>query len=139
MTTTLLLGHVFHGAGGDALVAGQAGAVQQVEGLALGHVLVGVDQAHVADDAAALQGEGRHAADQAAAADDADFHDDSPVARSFPRSSEVVARLVPPGLAGRGLIAACPRHPEAAVRFRPLGFWSGSPSPLVRLTPRSIW
>ena len=66
--------HIAHVAGADALVGDQAGAVQQVERLALGHVLVGVDEADAADDAAALQGIGRHAADQTAAADDADFH-----------------------------------------------------------------
>src|SRR5262249_9046174 len=66
-----------HGAGADALVGGETGALEQVEGLAPGDVGVGVDQADRADGAAALQGVGGHAADQAAAADDADFHDSS--------------------------------------------------------------
>ncbi len=48
-------GDLAHVAGADALIGDQAGAVQQVERLALGHFLVGVDQADAADDAAALQ------------------------------------------------------------------------------------
>src|SRR5205807_1332709 len=66
-------GNIVHRAGADALVGAETGAVQQVERLALGHVLVGVDDAEVTGDAAALKRERRHAANQAAAADDADF------------------------------------------------------------------
>ena len=58
----------------DSLIGDQRGAVQQVEGLAADLVGVQVDQVDLADHAAALQGEGRGRADQAAAADDADFH-----------------------------------------------------------------
>jgi hypothetical protein len=49
--------------------------VEQVEGLSLAEVGVDVDQVESADDAPALEGEGRARADQAAAADDADFHE----------------------------------------------------------------
>ena len=55
-TTTSLDGHIAHVAGGDALIGGQAGAVQQVGRLAQGHVLVGVDQADLADDAGRIAG-----------------------------------------------------------------------------------
>jgi hypothetical protein len=48
--------------------------VQQLGGVTEGGVLVRVDQGDAADRAAALQRVRRHAADQAAAADDADFH-----------------------------------------------------------------
>ena len=58
----------------DPLVGDQRCAVEQVEGLAANLVGVQVDQVDLADDAAALQREGRRRADQAAAADDADFH-----------------------------------------------------------------
>ncbi len=58
----------------DPLIGDQRGAVEQVEGLAADLVGVQVDQVDLADHAAALQGEGRGRADQAAAADDADFH-----------------------------------------------------------------
>ena len=58
----------------DPLVGDQRGAVQQVEGLAADLVGVQVDQVDLADDAAALKSKGRRRADQAAAADDADFH-----------------------------------------------------------------
>src|SRR5262249_2350093 len=77
--------HVLHAARADALVAGQTGALEQVEGLTLGRVLGGVDQADAARHAAALQREARHAADQAAAADDAHFHGVSPLVRRRPR------------------------------------------------------
>src|SRR5262249_2100455 len=67
-------GDVAHVAGRDALAAGEAGTVEQVGGRPLGHILVGIDQADTAGDAAALQGVGRHAAHQTAAADDGYFH-----------------------------------------------------------------
>src|SRR5207248_3707184 len=70
-------GDLVHAAGADALVGDEAGAVEQVGRLALGEILVGVDEADAADDAAALQGERGRAADQATAADDADFHGSS--------------------------------------------------------------
>ena len=47
MTTMLLVGHVVHRAGADALIAGQAGAVQQFEGWPLAASCVGVDEAQV--------------------------------------------------------------------------------------------
>src|SRR5262249_53106874 len=65
-------------AGANALIRDQAGAVQQVDSLPLCHVLVGVDEANAAGDAAALQCICSHAADETAAADDGDFHGDSP-------------------------------------------------------------
>ena len=108
MTTILLDGDVAHVAGGDALIGGQAGAVQQIEGLALGHVLVGVDEANAADDAAALQGVRRHAADQTAAADDADFHEISFCRAVRGLRGGRFCRAVPSGLLGARLIARCP-------------------------------
>ena len=55
-------------AGVDLLIAGYAGAVHQVEGLALGHLIVCVQEMDFADDCGALEGEGCVAADPAPAA-----------------------------------------------------------------------
>ena len=66
--------NIVHAAGANTLVSGEAGAVQQVERLASGHVFVRVDDAQVTGDAAALERERRHAANQTATTDDADFH-----------------------------------------------------------------
>ena len=60
-------------AGVDFLIAGDAGAVEEVEGLAGGELLVGVEQVDFADDPGTLQGKRRVGADPAAAADDGDF------------------------------------------------------------------
>src|SRR6516164_1815290 len=59
----------------NALIRDEAGAVQQIERLPLGELSIRVDQANAGDDAATLEREGRGAADQTAAADDAYFHD----------------------------------------------------------------
>ena len=61
--------------GADPLIGDERGPVEQVEGLPLDLVGVEVDQVDLADDAAALEREGRGRAHQAAAADDADFHE----------------------------------------------------------------
>ena len=58
----------------DPLIGNQRSAMEKVEGLAADLVGVQVDQVDLADQPAALQGEGRGRANQAAAADDADFH-----------------------------------------------------------------
>ena len=55
MTTTSLLATSLMSPARDALVGAEAGAVQQIERLALGQLLVGVDEADAAGDTAALQ------------------------------------------------------------------------------------
>ena len=59
----------------DVLVGAIGRAVQQVEGLAFGGGLIGVEDDEVFHDPGALQGEGGATADAAAAADDGYFHD----------------------------------------------------------------
>ena len=56
------------------LVAGERAAVQEVERLAFGHVLVGVEDLQLGHEAAALQRKRRAGTHAAAAADDGDFH-----------------------------------------------------------------
>ncbi len=56
--------------GVDLLIAGHARAVEQVERLARGHLLVGIEDVNFADDAGALKGKRRVATDPSAAADD---------------------------------------------------------------------
>ncbi len=58
----------------DPLIGDERRSVEQVECLAANLVGVEVDQVDLADHAAALQSEGRRRPDQAAAANDADFH-----------------------------------------------------------------
>ena len=58
----------------DLLIAGDGGAVQQIERLALRHLLVGVEEMNLRDDRGALESESSIAAHASAAADDADFH-----------------------------------------------------------------
>ena len=66
-------------AGVDLLIAGDAGAVEQIERFALGHLFVGIEDVDFADDAGALQRERRVDPTLSAAADDADFHSLNPV------------------------------------------------------------
>ncbi len=67
---------IAHVAGSDALVRNQTSTMKKVGGHALGHAFISVDYADTTDHAAALKGIGRHAADQAAATDNGDFHGD---------------------------------------------------------------
>ena len=75
MHDDVALGDRLVAGGADPLIGDERGPVEQVERLALDLVGVEVDQVDLADDAAALEREGRGRADQAAAADDADFHE----------------------------------------------------------------
>ena len=69
-------------AGVDALVGDRGGAVQEIEGLAFGHVIVGIENLNLRNNAGALERECCVGTDAATAADDGDFHGGKEVAGS---------------------------------------------------------
>jgi len=71
--------------GGDPLIGGESGAVQQVESLSFDQFLIDIDEIDLANDAPELQGGSRTRADKSSPSNDRNLHLVIPVAGAVPR------------------------------------------------------